>query len=94
MRNTVTVRVLCEGTPAAPHEALVVGHFQKLDGGWARVFNQGDRDPLLWGPDGEVSMRHSLACQRCSYDGYFKPEKLYPLLDAASARGWMPAPIR
>jgi hypothetical protein len=87
-----SVKVLCEGGTAAPHEEIVVGHFRIIDGGWARVFNKGDRDPLLWGPDGEVSARHAMPCPRCTYDGYFKPETLYPLLDEARERGWMPAP--
>lgn len=86
-----TVKLICEGAGSYTHKPRTVAQFRH-DDGWARVFNEGKPDPLLWEPTGEVTARHSLDCDRCSYSGYFKPETLYPLLDAARTRGWMPVP--
>jgi hypothetical protein len=89
------VKLICQGTARSAHPARTVAQFRYDEveyGGWARVHNEGPRDPILLRPDGEVSQNHQLICDRCSYDGYFKPERLYPLLDEARARGWMPVP--
>lgn len=85
------VKLVCEGVSGQPHSPRTVAQFRHDGDGWARVHNEGPHDPLLW-MDGEVVARHALSCDRCSYDGYFKPEKLYPLLDEARTRGWMPVP--
>ncbi|WP_456286250.1 hypothetical protein M1D46_00535 [Microbacterium sp. JZ70] len=90
-----TTKLVCEGTAARPHDPRTVAYFRHEDDGWARVYPEeraGHREPLLFEPTGEVTMRHSIKCDWCSYDGYFKPEKLYPMLDRARARGWMPVP--
>ncbi|WP_347756822.1 hypothetical protein [Agrococcus sp. ProA11] len=86
------VKVFCEGVGHTSHDPLTLALFRDDGDGWARVHNEGDSDPILWEPSGEVSIRHTLDCDRCPYKGYFKPETLYPQLDAARARGWMPAP--
>lgn len=87
-----TVKVICEGAGSYTHKPRTVAQFRH-DDGWARAHNEGPTDPLLWGPDGEVTQNHQLDCDRCSYSGYFKPDKLYPLLDEARTRGWMPVPL-
>jgi hypothetical protein len=90
-----TVKLVCEGVGGSPHAPRTVAQFRHDGDDWARVHNEGGPDPILLEPTGEtfeVSMRHALECDRCSYDAYFKPEKLYPQLDAARARGWMPVP--
>jgi hypothetical protein len=86
------VKVICEGARSYTHKPRTVAMFRH-DDGWARIHNEGSTDPLLWGPDGEVTQNHQLACDRCSYRGYFKPDKLYPLLDEARTQGWMPVPL-
>lgn len=89
-----TVKVICEGAGSYTHKPRTVAQF-RYDDGWARVHNEGKPDPLLMDPAGEsfeVITRHALDCDRCSHDGYFTPDRLYPLLDAARTRGWMPVP--
>lgn len=86
------VKLVCEGVGGHTHSPRTVAQFRHDGDGWARVHNEGPMDPLLFEPTGEVVTRHSIKCDRCSYDGYFKPERLYPLLDEARTRGWMPVP--
>lgn len=76
------VKVICEGAGSYTHKPRTVAIFRH-DDGWARVHNEGPTDPLLWGPDGEITTGHQLKCDRCTRDDYYKEERLYPELDKA-----------
>lgn len=81
-----TVKAFCEGVGNYRHKPRTVAQFRYNEveyGGWARVHNEGPRDPILLRSDGEVSQNHQLICDLCTRDDYYTPEQLYPELDKA-----------
>lgn len=80
------VKLTCEGVGGYTHKERTVAQF-RYDDGWARTHNEGALDPILWEPTGEMRANHSVKCDRCPRDDYYRDDQLYPVLDKERAEG-------